>query len=101
MTLNLIPKQPSLRAAPATRQSSRAFFCYCHGCPPKLGALGEALAMLAGQALACMQRSGAPEMQRSGVPEHFSVIAMDGMYAENAGAFFCRNDAVLGLARYH
>ena len=44
-----------------------------HGYPPKVGALGEALAMLVGQALACMQRSGVPEMQRSGVQEYFSV----------------------------
>jgi hypothetical protein len=48
--------------------------------------------MLVGQALACMQK-----MQRSGVPEHFSVIAMEGMYAENAGAFFCRNDSNLRI----
>jgi hypothetical protein len=36
--------------------------------PPKVGALGEALAMLVGQALACMQK-----MQQSGVQEHFSA----------------------------
>jgi hypothetical protein len=26
-----------------------------------------------------------------------SLNAMDGMYAENAGAFFCRNDGSFGL----
>ena len=29
---------------------------FLHTCPPKVGALGEALAILVGQALACMQK---------------------------------------------
>ena len=57
--------------------------------------MSAAIALAAANALAAAKQSLWPGINHQ--KDCFaSLIAMDGMYAENAGAFFCRNDGSFG-----